>query len=64
MDPLCPIILYKLRRALFLAKVPHGLQTELLMSSKFKKMKPDMNFLFLLKVPVNEPPSSSPTGPL
>jgi len=51
MGPLCPIIWYQLRGALFLAKVPHDLQTELLMSSRFKKIKPDMNFSFSLKSP-------------
>jgi len=53
---LCPIIGYQLRGALFLAKVPHGPQTKILISSESKKMKPYMNFLFPVKVPVNEPP--------
>jgi hypothetical protein len=34
------------------------------MSSGSKKRNPDMHFLFLSKVPVNEPPPFSPTGPL
>jgi hypothetical protein len=34
------------------------------MSYGTKKMKPDMHFLLLSKVPVNEPPPDSPTGPL
>jgi hypothetical protein len=32
------------------------------MSSRSKKRNPDMHFLFLSKVPVNEPPPDSPTG--
>jgi hypothetical protein len=34
------------------------------MSSGSKKSNPDMRFLFLSKVPVNEPPPGSTTGPL
>jgi hypothetical protein len=34
------------------------------MSSGSKKRNPDMHFLSLSKVPVNEPPPSSTTGPL
>jgi hypothetical protein len=34
------------------------------MSSGSKKRNPDMYSRFLSKVPVNEPPPSSPTGPL
>jgi len=32
------------------------------MSSEYKKRNPDMNFLFLSKVPVNKPPPGSPKG--
>jgi hypothetical protein len=32
------------------------------MSSRAKERNPDMRFLFLSKVPVNEPPPDSPTG--
>jgi len=42
--------------ALFLAKVPHDLQTKLLMSSRFKKIKPDTNFSFSLKSPGKRTP--------
>jgi hypothetical protein len=34
------------------------------MSSGSKKRKSDVHFLFLSKIPVNEPPLGSPTGPL
>jgi hypothetical protein len=36
----------------------------ILMPSDPRKRKPDKNFVFLSKVPVNEPPPGSPKGPL